>query len=69
MTDEELEIFGDARPDPVATMERDHRAQVDAECAAHLAAHGAEMLRELADAAATWHRRETSAAVARSGDT
>ena len=44
-SDEELEIFGDARPDPVATMERDHRAQVDAECAAYLAAHGDEMLR------------------------
>ena len=66
-SDEELEIFGDARPDPVATMERDHRAQVDAECAAYLAAHGDEMRAELAAAAATWHRRETSAAVARSG--
>ena len=59
-SDEELEIFGDARPDPVATMERDHRAQVDAECAAYLAAHGDEMLRELAAAAATWHRREAA---------
>ena len=59
-SDEELEIFGDARPDPLATMERDHRAQVDAECAAYLAAHGDEMLRELAAAAATWHRREAA---------
>lgn len=56
MTDEELEIFGDARPS-LATMERDHRAQVDAECAAYLAAYGDEMRAELADAAATWHRR------------
>ncbi len=28
--------------------------------AAYLAAHGAEMLRELAAAAATWHRREAA---------
>ena len=59
-TNEELEIFGDARPDPVATMERDHRAQVDAECAAYFATHGAEMRAELAGAAATWHRREAA---------
>lgn len=54
-TDEELEIFGDARPDPVATMERDHRAQVDAECAAYFAAHGDEMR---AEAAAYRHAAE-----------
>ena len=35
--------------------------------AAYLATHGAEMRAELAAAAATWHRRETSAAVARKG--
>ena len=35
--------------------------------AAYLAAHGDEMRAELAAAAATWHRRETSAAVARKG--
>ena len=28
-SDEELEIFGDARPDPVATMERDHRWRIN----------------------------------------
>ena len=59
-SDEELEIFGDARPDPVATMERDHRAQVDSESAAYHAAHGDEKRAELATAAATWHRREAA---------
>jgi hypothetical protein len=51
--------------DDLATMEREHNAAVDAECAAYLALHGDEMRAELA-AAAEWWRRETSAAVVRS---
>lgn len=41
--------FGDA-PDPLAALAEEHARELDAECAAYLAAHGDEMLAELAAA-------------------
>lgn len=41
--------FGDA-PDPLAALAEVHARELDAECAAYLAAHGDEMLAELAAA-------------------
>lgn len=46
-----------AEDDPLAALAEGHARELDAECAAYLAAHGAEMLRELAEAGATWWRR------------
>lgn len=58
-SNDDLAAFDAPRPDPLAALAEEHARALDAECAAYLAAHGAEMVAELAAAAAT--RREGGA--------
>lgn len=46
---DDADVFGPA-PDPLAALAEEHTRALDAECAAYLAAHGAEMRAELAAA-------------------